>query len=397
MTITGDVAPSSIVVSNSGADNTYTFQGDGHITGATTILTKRGDGTLQIRNTNTYGGSTSLEGGIVDINGDGALGTGSIIFGGGILQASGNVTLTQTMVQKNAGDAVKLAASGAGTTLTVNTAGQDSFLSLNWNISGNGAVALGNIANTKVLSGTVTVASGSTLKLSGGNEIALSGVLKNISGTLAKTDGGSLLVKAANGNDALNGTLSNAGGSIVLSGYGAATANRTITMNGTLNADLIDVTYGVTLDLKKDLDIATLQIGGGTMGSNTQASAVNVGTGVTLTSTTGVNLGGANGQGALAGNLNINGGTAVLAAASFLDGSDSGITLSGGGTLTMGGDITGTSGTLTLGEGTLNSSAAWTTSVGVALNAASGKTATVDTTGGGTSPSTAPSPVQATF
>ena len=149
-----------------------------------------------------------------------------------------------------------------------------------------------------------------------GNEIALSGVLKNISGTLAKTDGGSLLVKAANGNDALNGTLSNAGGSIVLSGYGAATANRTITMNGTLNADLIDVTYGVTLDLKKDLDIATLQIGGGTMGSNTQASAVNVGTGVTLTSTTGVNLGGANGQGALAGNLNINGGTAVLAAAS---------------------------------------------------------------------------------
>ena len=38
--------------------------------------------------------------------------------------------------------------------------------------------------------------------------------------------------------------------------------------------------------------------------------------------TTGVNLGGANGQGALAGNLNINGGTAVLAAASFLDGSD---------------------------------------------------------------------------
>lgn len=396
VTITGDVAPSSIVVSNSGADNTYTFQGDGHITGATTILTKRGDGTLQIRNTNTYGGSTSLEGGIVDINGDGALGTGSIIFGGGILQASGNVTLTQTMVQKNAGDAVKLAASGAGTTLTVNTAGQDSFLSLNWNISGNGAVALGNIANTKVLSGTVTVASGSTLKLSGGNEIALSGVLKNISGTLAKTDGGSLLVKAANGNDALNGTLSNAGGSIVLSGYGAATANRTITMNGTLNADLIDVTYGVTLDLKKDLDIATLQIGGGTMGSNTQASAVNVGTGVTLTSTTGVNLGGANGQGALAGNLNINGGTAVLAAASFLDGSDSGITLSGGGTLTMGGDITGTSGTLTLGEGTLNSSAAWTTSVGVALNAASGKTATVDTTGG-TSPSTAPSPVQATF
>lgn len=42
VTITGDVAPSSIVVSNSGADNTYTFQGDGHITGATTILTKRG-------------------------------------------------------------------------------------------------------------------------------------------------------------------------------------------------------------------------------------------------------------------------------------------------------------------------------------------------------------------
>ena len=381
VTITGDVAPSSIVVSNSGADNTYTLQGDGHITGAATTLTKRGDGTLQIRNTNTYGGSTSLEGGIVDINGDGALGTGSIIFGGGTLQASGNVTLTQTMVQKNAGDAVKLAASGTGTTLTVDTAGQDSFLSLNWNISGNGAVALGNIANTKILSGTVTVANGSTLNLSGGNEIALSGVLKNINGTLAKTDGGSLLIKAANGNDALNGTLSNAGGSIVLSGYGAATANRTITVNGTLNADLIDATYGVTLDLKHSQNIATLQIGGGTMGSNTQASAVNVNTGVTLTSTS-VKLGGANGQGALAGNLNINGGTAVLGGINLENDSNSGITLAGNGTLTLGGDITGASGTLTLGEGTLNSTADWSSSLSVLLNAASGKTATVDTTGG---------------
>lgn len=48
----------------------------------------------------------------------------------------------------------------------------------------------------------------------------------------------------------------------------------------------------------------------------------------------------------------------------------------------MGGNITGTSGTLTLGEGTLNSSAAWSAESGVVLNAAQGKTATVDTTGG---------------
>ncbi|MCC8149425.1 autotransporter-associated beta strand repeat-containing protein [Akkermansia sp.] len=381
VSITGDVAPSSIIVNNSGAANTYTFEGAGHITGATTILTKKGDGTLVIRTANTYGGSTSLDGGVVDINGNGALGTGSIIFGGGTLQASGNVTLTQVMVQKNAGDAVKLAASGAGTTLTVDTAGQDSFLGLNWNISGNGAVALGGIANTKVLSGIITVANGSTLNLSGGSEIALFGILKNITGTLAKTDEGSLLVKAVNGNDALGGTLSNAGGSIVLSGYGAATANRTITVNGALNADLVDVTYGVTLDLKHSQNIATLQIGGGTVGGNTQASAVNVLTGMTLTSG-GVHLGGANGQGALAGNLNIIGGTAVLAGASFLDGSNSGITLSGNGTLTLGGDITGTSGTLTLGEGTLNATGAWAASAGVVLNAAAGKTATVDTTGG---------------
>ena len=381
VSITGDVAPSSIIVNNSGAANTYTFEGAGHITGATTILTKKGDGTLVIHNTNSYGGSTSLDGGVVDINGNGALGTGSIIFGGGTLQASGNVTLTQVMVQKNAGDAVKLAASGAGTTLTVDTAKQDSFLGLNWSISGNGAVALGDIDNTKVLSGIITVANGSTLNLSGGSEIALSGILKNITGTLAKTDGGSLLVKAVNGNDALGGTLSNAGGSIVLSGYGAATANRTITVNGALNADLVDVTYGVTLDLKHSQNIATLKIGGGTYDGNTQASAVNVGTGVTLTSSGAVALGGADG-GALAGNLNITGGTAVLAGASFQDGSNSGITLSGNGTLTLGGDITGTSGTLTLGEGTLNATADWAASAGVVLNAAAGKTATVDTTGG---------------
>lgn len=115
------------------------------------------------------------------------------------------------MVQKNAADAVKLAATGADTVLTVNTGGQDSFLGLNWNVSGNGSVALGDIADTKVLSGTIAVAAGSKLNLSGGTEIALSGILKNISGTLEKTDGGSLLIKTINGNDALNGTLRNSG------------------------------------------------------------------------------------------------------------------------------------------------------------------------------------------
>ena len=375
VTITGNVAPSSVVVSNSGS-NTYTFEGNGHITGDTTILTKRGDGTLVIRNTNSYGGSTSLEGGIVDINGDGALGTGSIIFGGGTLQASGNVTLTQIMVQKNAADAVKLAATGADTVLTVNTGGQDSFLGLNWNVSGNGSVALGDIADTKVLSGTIAVAAGSKLNLSGGTEIALSGILKNISGTLEKTDGGSLLIKTINGNDALNGTLRNSGADIVFSGYGAATSNRTVTVNGMLDASVVNATYGVTLDLKHSQDIGTLQVGSGTFDGNTQASAVIVGTGVTLTSNS-VTLGGD-----VAGELNIAGGTAQLGALAFSGTAGSGITLNGNGTLTMGGNITGTSGTLTLGEGTLNSSAAWSAESGVVLNAAQGKTATVDTTGG---------------
>ena len=375
VTITGDVAPSSIVVSNSGA-NTYTFEGNGHITGNTTILTKRGDGTLVIRNTNSYGGSTALEGGVVDINGDGALGTGSIIFGGGTLQASGNVTLTQVMVQKTAGDAVKLAATGADTVLTVNTGGQDSFLGLNWNVSGDGSVALGGIADTKVLSGTIAVAAGSTLNLSGGSEIALSGILKNISGTLEKTDGGSLLIKTINGNDAINGTLRNNGADIVFSGYGAATANRTVTVNGTLDASVVSATYGVTLDLKHSQNIGTLQIGGGTYDGNTQASAVNIGAGVTLTSNS-VTLGGD-----VVGELNIAGGTAQLGALAFSGTAGSGITLNGNGTLTMGGNITGASGTLTLGEGTLNSSAAWSAESGVVLNAAQGKTTTVDTTGG---------------
>ena len=380
VTITGDVTPASIVVTNSGEDNTYTFQGDGSITGAATALTKRGDGLLQIRNTNTYGGSTTLEGGIVDINADGALGTGSIIFGGGTLQASGNVTLTQTLLQKSVADSVKLSTVGADTTLTIDTQGQTGYLGLAWNIAGNGTSALANMADTQILTGTVTIANGSTFSLSGGNELALSGILKNISGTLSKTDGGTLLIKAVNGNDALNGTLANATGSLMLSGYGAATANRTITVNGTLNAPAVDATYGVTLDLKRSQNIDTLLIGGGTGNGNTQASAVNVNAGTTLTSAT-VKLGGANGQGALAGNLNINGGAAQLGGISVEDGSNSAITLAGNGTLTLGGDITGTSGSLTLGEGTLASSADWTSSLGVVLNAASGKTTTVATTG----------------
>lgn len=152
------------------------------------------------------------------------------------------------------------------------------------------------------------MAAGSKLNLSGGTEIALSGILKNISGTLEKTDGGSLLIKTINGNDALNGTLRNSGADIVFSGYGAATSNRTVTVNGMLDASVVNATYGVTLDLKHSQDIGTLQVGSGTFDGNTQASAVIVGTGVTLTSNS-VTLGGD-----VAGELNIAGGTAQLGA-----------------------------------------------------------------------------------
>ena len=75
------VSPGSVTVS---ANQDYTFGGSGAIGGAAT-LTKSGAGTLTVNNNNTFTGPVTINGGTIQINNGGAIGSGAITFQSGTL------------------------------------------------------------------------------------------------------------------------------------------------------------------------------------------------------------------------------------------------------------------------------------------------------------------------
>jgi autotransporter-associated beta strand protein len=79
--ITSNVAPGSVVVN---ASQDYTFGGTGGISG-TASLTKSGTGNLFINNANSFTGKVNLNGGTIQLNNNGTIGTGTIVFQNGSL------------------------------------------------------------------------------------------------------------------------------------------------------------------------------------------------------------------------------------------------------------------------------------------------------------------------
>ena len=79
-----------------GSDNTSTTY-SGALSGAAD-LTKKGNGTLTLTGTNLYTGSTNLNAGTVIADSDARLGSGGALrFGGGTLQAAGNITSSRAI------------------------------------------------------------------------------------------------------------------------------------------------------------------------------------------------------------------------------------------------------------------------------------------------------------
>ncbi len=100
--IAGAVEPLSVDVSNS--SGTYTFSAaDGAAEGISgeASLTKSGEGTLTMELTNSYSGATSLLGGTLNANAEGALGTGSLSVAGGTLEA--NAALSNSSISISGG------------------------------------------------------------------------------------------------------------------------------------------------------------------------------------------------------------------------------------------------------------------------------------------------------
>lgn len=292
-----------------GGFQTLTFNGTGNtnisapianninnVAGQNGNIIKSGAGTLTLSNTNTYTGSTTIGGGILNANATAALGGGSatntLIFTGGTLQAAGTitspstrtVTLSSTGLIDTNGNGVSIAGvvSGAGG-LTKSGAGTLTLSNTN-TYTGATTITAGTLVATSALAlgttaGTTTVnTSDATLDVQA--DIGLEGL--SVGGTGV---GGTGALIASTGT----GTV---GGAVALT---AAT-----TLGGAGNLNLNGAFTGGTDVTKVGGGVTTFGAGGSLTGVNdltAQAGTTNVnsviGTGDSTTTVSDVSVSGA--------------------------------------------------------------------------------------------------------
>ncbi|WP_295457717.1 autotransporter domain-containing protein [uncultured Thiodictyon sp.] len=186
-------------------------------------LTKVGAGTLQLTGTNTYTGGTYLNGGIINVTQDVSLGAplGSLIFGGGTLQLSGNATSARSAILNTGG--------------TFDTNGNS--LTLSGVIAGPGALTKVG-AGTLQLTGTNTYTGGTYLNGGIINVSQDAGLGASLGGLIF---GGGTLQLSGNTNSARNaiinaggGTFDTNGNTLMLSGVIAGPGGLTKMGAGTL-------------------------------------------------------------------------------------------------------------------------------------------------------------------
>ena len=230
------------VASGNSITGTYnlTFSGGGNITVADLIdissatLTKDGTGTLTFSVTNTYGGTTTINEGILSFaafgsNGfAGSNGNGTLVLGGGTLQYTGSTASTVQNITLTTGTASSIDVA-SGTTLTMSGANP---------VSNGSLIKLG--AGTLVLSGTSSFTGGTTITA---GTLALGGSDKLDNSGSIILSGGTLSSGAAGFTETI-GILDLAANSIIALGTGvhtltfanssaeAWTSNTTLTITG---------------------------------------------------------------------------------------------------------------------------------------------------------------------
>ncbi len=240
-----------------GTGNSTSFAGtiqDGGVDGGTGgSIVKQGSGALTLTGNNTYTGGTTLSAGIVQAGSATALGTGTLAFNGGTLQAGvGTLTIANNGAVNTAGGTID--ANGNNLTLSGTIA--------NGSGSPPGALAIvsGTAGGTVTLTGAntytgaTTIASGATLALSGTGGIA------NSSGV---ADSGTFDVSQTNSSATVT-TLSGAG-SVALGAKALTISNASTTFSGVIADGGIGGGTG-----------GSLAVGGGTQtltGSNTYTGA----------------------------------------------------------------------------------------------------------------------------
>ena len=174
--LTEDVNPATITFENNNLE--YTLSGSNAITGKTSII-KKGDGNVNINNTNTFSGSINIYGGNLSVNAlgqvdgtnEGALGhyTNTINLNGGTLAANANIT-TSHPVAVGANNGAIMTKDGVTLTLTNKITGTNNTLIK----EGNGTLTLAPTASY----GTLIVNSGTVTTQENGS--SLHGLPKNV-------------------------------------------------------------------------------------------------------------------------------------------------------------------------------------------------------------------------
>jgi fibronectin-binding autotransporter adhesin len=234
------VNPASVTFSNTAVN--YILQGTSQITGGA-ALTVNGGGSVTIANSNSYTGGTTLSSGTLAANA-GALGSGVLSINGGVLNVNAGQSVSSTTLSGGLLNLADPGALGAGA-LTISSGSLDNSSGTamtlpannaqNWNgnftFVGSSPLNLGTGAVTIANSPTVYV-SGSTLTVGG----AISGA-----GALTKNGNGTLVL---NGSSGYTGGTTLSAGVLALGNSGALGA-------GTLNisAGSLDNTSGAAMTL----------------------------------------------------------------------------------------------------------------------------------------------------
>jgi autotransporter-associated beta strand protein len=321
-------SPTSSAIAVSAASGNTTISTN--LTGASAGLTKANSGALILTGSNTYNGTTTVSGGVLNIQHANALGStanGTTVAVGAALQLEGGITV--------GAEALSLAGSGVSADGALrNISGTNTY---GGNITLAGTARINSDAGLLTLTGGI---SGSQdLTIGGDGNTAISNAIATSTGTLTKDGLGTLTLS---GNNTYTGSTTVSAGTLTLSGR---LNNSSVTVNGGL---LNQTSTGSIAGIGRTF---TLTSGNATLeGTNTYTGATTV-TGGTLTLSGGLNN----------SSVTVNGGLLNQSSTGSIAGTGSTFSLTSGnatleGTNTYTGATTVSGGTLTLSSGLNNSS-----------------------------------------
>jgi len=343
-----------------------------NLAGAAAGLAKTNSGTLILSGNNTYAGTTTVSGGVLNIQHNNALGgtaNGTTVATGASLQLQGGITV--------GAEALSLSGTGVSADGALrNISGDNTY---GGEITLSATTRINSDFGLLTLTGGINGAQG--LTIGGAGNTAISNAIATSTGTLTKDGLGTLTLS---GNNTYTGVTTISAGTLVIGAagrLGGGNYSTTITNNGSL------VHSGTSNQI-----LSGVMSGNGTLiqngPGNLTLSAINTYTGGTTVNSGTLNLAAGGGNAAILGTLTINSGALVNCTAQNAFGFNIGASLSqvviNGGTLNFAaGGRTGLLTNMTLVGGNVTSTAGgalgFSTGFGITTNA-SATSSTINST-----------------